>query len=57
MQATGSRPVLVCSGSLRSQVRDLIAAKMPGAAVLAYEEIGADFHLEPCESVALETVG
>jgi flagellar biosynthesis protein FlhA len=57
LAASGAKPVLVCSGSLRAHVRNLIVSKAPSAAVLAYEEVSQDFHLEARESVALQAVG
>ena len=53
----GTRPVLVCSDSLRAQVRELLASKLPAAAVMAYGEVDGSFRLDVRGSVALENVG
>ena len=49
--------VLVCSGSIRAQLRQLLASKMPRVAALAYEELIDEFELEARGTVALKKVG
>lgn len=46
--------VLVCSGTLRPHLRDLMAGRSLFLPVVAYEEIPDEFRLEPCGTVALE---
>jgi len=52
----GGHPVLVCAGSLRLQVRQLLSDQLPETTVLGYEEIRSEFTLEVVETVALEDV-
>ena len=49
--------VLVCSGAIRPQLRQLVAGRLPRLAVLAYEEVTDEYKLETCGTVALEKVG
>ena len=49
--------VLVCSGAIRSQLRQLVAGRWPRLGVLAYEEVTDEYGLETCGTVALEKVG
>ena len=56
MESARRKPVLVCSGMIRSHLRNLLVRKAPLAAVLAYEEVTDDFRLEVFSSVALEKV-
>lgn len=57
LTSEGLPPVLACPGLLRRHVQALVARRMPEAVVIAYEEIGGEFHLVTSESVALENVG
>jgi flagellar biosynthesis protein FlhA len=57
LTAQGQSPVLVCPGLMRRHVYTLVAGRTPDAVVLAYEEIGGEFHLVTSDSVALENVG
>jgi flagellar biosynthesis component FlhA len=56
LQALKLPPVLVCSGLIRTHLRNLIVRKSPMASVLAYEEVADDFRLEVHGTVALERV-
>ena len=49
--------VLVCSGAIRPQLRQLVSRRFPRLAVLAYEEMTDEYKLETCGTVALEKVG
>jgi len=47
-------PALVCSGTLRLHLRELLAARTPLLSIVAYEEIPDEFRIEPCGTVVLE---
>jgi flagellar biosynthesis protein FlhA len=48
---------MVCPGTIRTQLRQLVAGRLPRLAVLAYEEVTDEYQLEACGTVALEKVG